>query len=298
MEQGILLVVVMIIILAIAAVILFVVGARFAGTVLSTDFDLKCYFSFAEYTAINGFLYPLSILSGPLGFNIVSSPIAASQIQSACIQNANINAYVNTSLGDQFYTAASSCFNLFGGANQAAGNSIVKSLNGPFLCYEGSIFEQKPTSATYGQVINYIDTAYKNSEIGFQMIFITNGSDGNATYVKPSDVVKNMTRYTVYYFGKAVSYSNTTCGLNFATACNYLSKYGQPYNSPLACSYTNETPENASLPVSSLSGGIPSVNPTSTTIGACGNFYVALCGRLINTMALGQNRAFVCIENP
>ena len=305
MEQGVLLVIISLIIIVIGGVVLFVFSMSFATSIGATDFGAKCYFSFVEYNVVDTFLFPVSFLVAPLlGQSYINDPIAASQIQGACTQDSNVNAQDTSSLAEQLYTKAASCFNLFQGSNANTGTSIVSSgLNQLFECYTGKILNSETGGGitTYNQLIDYIDANYQNTGSPLQITFITNGTGGLANYTSPAGQVLNGSTYVIYYFGyPSGGLSGTDCTLNFNTQCDYVSNFNQP-DVGNACNYDNSTDQKLgaiNLPISSLS------SPRSLTydskdnvIGACGDFVIAFCGKLLNTMVLSQDRAFVCITN-
>ncbi len=317
-EQGVLLVLVSLIIIVIGGVILFVFSISFATSIGATDFGAKCYFSFVEYNVVDSFLYPVSFISSALvGKSLISDPIAASQVQGACTQNSNVNAQDTSTLAEQIYTKAASCFNLFQGSNAGEGADIIYSgLNQLFECYAGTILNSETPGSvtTYNELINYINQNYPNNGNPLQIVFITNGTDGLANYTNPNAPVANGSTYVIYYFGYPSTFSfsaskitlngvsGTDCTLNFNTQCDYVSQFNEPDIGSAICNIDNPTVYkklgSIDNPVSSLSTpSTLSYDPKDNVIGACEDYVIAFCGRLLNTMVLSQNRVFVCITN-
>ncbi len=303
MSQGILLTWVEIIIVVLVGVVLLLFSTSFIESIGATTFGFKCYFAFAEYNVVNNFLFPITYFVQPiLGSNpFIQSTQASSEVQGACVQQSNINGQGASSLSQQIYTKAASCFNLFQGANANAGDEILSSssIGGVFECYSGVIYDSATTgtSNTYGSLINYIDQNYSSSGDNLQIVLITNGSGGTATYVDPSEEILNGSTYIIEYFGYPSKNppSGGNCTLSFQAQCEYTSQFQQPYSSNTQCSYKNQSVASAYNTVSSLTN----VNSVSTQpynkIGVCGDYYVHFCGRLLNTMILSQDRVFVCI---
>ena len=293
MEEGILLTIVFLIFVVIAGVILSVVSFSVVTSFGTLNFGISCFTAFTQYKIVNSFLSPFTGAASLFGFsNILINPTQSSQVEKNCLQASNVNENSATGFGSQFYTRASSCFSLFSGGNSAVGSEIIaaKNLNQMFNCYEGSIINQNK-NINYASIVSYIDTNY-NGSYPFQMVFITNGSNGNAEYLSPNDKLLNSS-YLVTYFG----YPNGgtgNCEISFTNQCRYVSAYDQPIiNNPAACSYTNQTTSYTKETVSSLSDGNPYLNIQDETSGC--NYYVPLCGKLSNYMVYSQSRVFVCI---
>ncbi|MCL4400468.1 hypothetical protein M1316_00625 [Candidatus Parvarchaeota archaeon] len=311
MEQGILLVVVSLIIIVIGGVILVIFSLSFLTSVGAAQFGGKCYFSFVEYNVLNNFLYPAQYLANLflIENNNAFTTSLSSSVQASCIQQSNVNAQDTSTLGEQLYSKAASCFNLFQGSNANVGQQIITSgLNNLFECYSGKILtsESPGTQTTYSELINYINQNYPNNGSPIQIVFLTNGSGNAATYPLPNQRIFNGTNYIIYYFNYPFSQTKqssmpSNCSISFGGQCSYTSSFDQPVlsNPATQCSYANDTINEAVGPVSSLSSGNPfGYNSNNNNkFGVCGDFLISLCGKLINAMVGTQDRAFVCITN-
>jgi hypothetical protein len=293
MEEGILLTIVFVIFVIIAGIILAVVSFSLITSFGTLSFGLSCFTAFTQYKIVNSFLAPFTGAAAFFGFsNVVISPTQSAQVQKDCLQTANVNEKTTANFASSFYTEASSCFSLFSGGNAAIGSQILsaKNINQIFNCYKGSLISQS-NDVNYSAIISYIDSNY-NGSYPLQIVFITNGSNGNAAYIKPSDKLSNSS-YTVTYFGYPSNGINN-CEVSFKDQCEHTSKYDQPVINDLSvCTYSNETTNQSMETVSSLSNGNPSLNVVNETSGC--NYYVALCGKLSNYMIYRQSRVFVCI---
>ncbi len=302
MESGILLTIVFLILAVIAGIILIVFGISFISAGSALNFGFKCYFAFAEYNVL-GYLNGINTLASTFLAGVpFGTPPSATGVQTGCAQSSNLNGGSVAQFGQQIYAKAASCYNLFQGSNTGAGQSILNNLNsnGFFQCYSGTVLNSETTQLTnYSDIINYIDTSYPNTGGQLQIVFITNGSNGIADYVRPSAKIFNDSRYVIQYFGFSGSLPNSqNCTLTFSAQCGYVSQYDQP-DAAQGCSYQNESVIQAAYPVSSLVNSNPNQEnpPTNAKIEQCGNYNVAFCGILLNSMLIGQNRVFVCITN-
>lgn len=295
MEEGILLTIVFVILVIIAGVILAVVSFSIITSFGTINFGLSCFTAFTQYKIVNSFLAPFTGITSFFGFsNIVVSPTQSAQVQKDCLQTANINDKTTADFASSFYTEASSCFSLFSGGNAAIGSQVLSAstINRIFNCYKGSLISQS-NDVNYSALINYLDSNY-NGSYPLQMVFITNGSNGNAAYIQPSDKLSNSS-YTVTYFGYPSNGINN-CQISFRDQCEYTARYQQPAINDLAvCAYSNETINQSRETVSSLSDGNPSLNVVNETSGC--DYYVPLCGKLSNYMVYSQSRVFVCIPS-
>lgn len=293
MEEGILLTIVFIMLVVIAGVILAVLSFSIITSFGTLSFGLSCFTAFTQYKIVNSFLAPFTYATSLFGFsNILVSPTQSAQVQKNCLQTANVNEKTISGFASSFYTEASSCFSLFSGGNAAMGSEIIssKNINQIFNCYKGTIISQN-NGLSYSSIISYINDNY-NGSYPLQIVFITNGSNGNAEYITPSDKLLNSS-YTVTYFGYPSS-GVRNCEVSFAQQCKYTAQYGQPVINNLAvCNYQNETAYQSRETVSSLSDGNPSLNAVDETSGC--NYYVPLCGELSNYMVYSQSRVFICI---
>ena len=293
MEEGILLTIVFVIFVIVAGIILSVVSFSIITSFGTLNFGISCFTAFTQYKIVNSFLAPFTSVTSLFGFsNTVVSPTQSIQVERDCLQSANINEKSVSGFSSQFYTEASSCFSLFSGGNAAVGSEIIspKNMNQMFNCYQGSIINQNK-NINYSSIISYIDSNY-NGSYPLQIVFITNGSNGKAQYVSPTDKLLNST-YLISYFGYPNS-GTKNCEISFSDQCKYVSKYDQPIiNNPAVCDYSNETINQTKETVSSLSNGNPSNNIINETSGC--NYYVPLCGQLSNYMIYSQSRVFVCI---
>jgi hypothetical protein len=266
----------------------------------SAYFGFRCLFSFVDYSVVNVFVAPASYIGYRIG--ILSSPlsdVSAVQTQNSCLQQGNIQASSTTELSQEIYTDASSCFSLFQGTNAGTGNSILSSpsINRGFVCYSGLIINKESGALTnYSSVISYIDSNYNSTTDPLRIVFITNGSNGNASYTEPSGAIQNGSSYVIEYFGYKIPSTPSSCSISFQDQCSIASKYMQPSVSPGECSYPNETVSQANDPVSSLTNGNTGLVVQNENQGC--NYYVSICGRLINAMVYGQNRVFVCVTPP
>ncbi|MCL4397228.1 hypothetical protein M1494_02680 [Candidatus Parvarchaeota archaeon] len=295
MEEGILLTIVFVIFVIIAGIILAVVSFSIITSFGTLSFGISCFTAFTQYKIVNSFLSPFTSVTSAFGLsNIVVSPTQSAQVQKDCLQTANINEKTTADFASSFYTEASSCFSLFSGGNAGIGSQIIsaKNLDQIFNCYKGSLISQS-SNVNYSAVISYIDSNY-NGSYPLQVVFITNGSNGNAAYIKPSDNLSNSS-YTVTYF-EYPSNGIKNCEISFVDQCEYTARYQQPIiNDISVCAYSNETVNQSEETVSSLSNGNPSLNVVNETSGC--NYYVPLCGKLSNYMIYSQSRVFVCIPN-
>ncbi|EFD92937.1 MAG: hypothetical protein BJBARM5_0310 [Candidatus Parvarchaeum acidophilus ARMAN-5] len=292
MEEGILLTIVFVIFVVIAAIILTVVSFSLITSFGTLGFGLNCFTSFTQYKIVNTFLAPFTGITSALGIsNIAVSPTQSSQVQKNCLQNTNIDENSVSGFASQFYTQASSCFSLFASGNAAVGSDIIsaKNLNQMFNCYDGSIITSNDVN--YSSIISYIDTNY-NGSYPLQIVFITNGSNGNAQYASPSDKLINGS-YIVTYFGYPSKGTNN-CQISFKDQCTYTSEYDQPIiSNKNSCNNLNQTTNSTFETVSSLSNGNPSKSIINENSGC--DYYVPLCGKLSNYMVYSQSRVFVCI---
>ena len=295
MEEGILLTIVFVIFVIIAGIILAVVSFSLITSFGTMNFGLSCFTSFTQYKIVNSFLAPFTSVASFFGFsNIVVNPTQSAQVQKNCLQTANINEKSTADFSSLFYTEASSCFSLFSGGNAVTGSQIIsaKNLNQIFNCYKGSLVSQS-SNVNYSAIISYIDSNY-NGSYPLQVVFITNGSNGNAAYIRPSDKLSNSS-YIVTYFGYPQN-GIKNCAISFRDQCEYTAQYQQPIINDLSvCTYSNETADQTRETVSSLSNGNPSLNVINETSGC--NYYVPLCGKLSNYMIYSQSRVFICIPN-
>ena len=294
MEEGILLTIVFLILVIIAGVILAVVSFSIITSFGTLSFGLSCFTSFTQYKIVNSFLAPFTYATAMFGLsNIIVNPTQSAQVQKNCLQTANINDKSAVNFASAFYTESSGCFSLFSGGDASTGSQIIsaKNLDQMFNCYEGSIVNQN-SSISYSSVINYLDSNY-NGSYPLQMVFITNGSNGNAQYIKPSNKLSNGS-YVITYFGYPGG-GIKNCQISFRDQCEYTAQYDQPViNNPSICStYSNETVNQSRETVSSLSNGNPSLSITNESSGC--NYYIPLCGKLSNYMVYSQSRVFVCI---
>ncbi|MGC8533044.1 MAG: hypothetical protein ACP5MV_00200 [Candidatus Parvarchaeum sp.] len=293
MEEGILLTIVFVIFVIIAGIILSVVSFSIITSFGTLNFGLSCFTAFTQYKIVNSFLAPFTGITSFFGFsNIVISPTQSAQVQRDCLQTANVNEKSTASFASSFYTEASSCFSLFSGGNAVIGSQILsaKNINQIFNCYKGSLISQS-NDVNYSAIISYIDSNY-NGSYPLQIVFITNGSNGNATYITPSDKLSNSS-YTVTYFGYP-SGGIKNCQVSFKDQCEYTARFQQPIINDLSvCAYSNETTNQSRETVSSLSDGNPSLNIINENSGC--DYYVPLCGKLSNYMVYSQSRVFVCI---
>jgi hypothetical protein len=293
MEEGILLTIVFVIFVAVAGIILAVVSFSLITSFGTLSFGVSCFTAFTQYKIINTFLSPFTGAASLFGFsNIVISPTQSAQVQKECLQSSNIDQQNTASFASSFYTEASSCFSLFSGSNAGIGSDIISAsnLDQIFNCYKGSIISQSK-NLNYSSIISNIDSNY-NGSYPLQVVFITNGSNGNAAYITPSDDLSNSS-YTVTYFGYP-SNGIKNCEISFSDQCRYVSRYQQPFINNLAvCDYSNETTNQSRETVSSLSNGNPSLDVVNETSGC--DYYVPLCGKLSNYMVYSQSRVFVCI---
>ena len=293
MEEGILLTIVFLILVIIAGVILAVVSFSIITSFGTLSFGLSCFTSFTQYKIVNSFLAPFTYATAMFGLsNIIVNPTQSAQVQKNCLQTANINDKSAVNFASAFYTESSGCFSLFSGGDASTGSQIIsaKNLDQMFNCYEGSIVNQN-SSISYSSVINYLDSNY-NGSYPLQMVFITNGSNGNAQYIKPSDKLSNSS-YVITYFGYP-SGGIKNCQIIFRDQCEYTARYGQPVINDLSvCAYPNETVDQSRETVSSLSNGNPSLSIANESSGC--NYYIPLCGKLSNYMVYSQSRVFVCI---
>jgi hypothetical protein len=304
MEQGILLVIISLILIVIGGVILIVFSLSLISASGAAQFGLKCYFSFAEANVINNFLWPAQFFSNLFlgqNNNLVSLS-SASQVQSACLQNSNINGQDTVSFAEEIYSKAASCFNLFQGSNAKIGDQIAGPLDNLFECYSGKIFNSEPANglSTYNDIINYIDNTYPTNGNPLQIVLITNGSGGTANYTNESNRIFNGSNYIIEYFNYPYSGGGApqNCGISFQAQCDTVAKFNQPYITPTECEFQNYTTSQTSEPVSSLSNGKPfGSNSQNTGLNICGDFLIPFCGKLINTMVGSQSRVFVCITN-
>jgi hypothetical protein len=295
MEEGILLTIVFVIFVIVAGIILAVVSFSLITSFGTLSFGLSCFTAFTQYKIVNSFLAPFTSVASFFGFsNIVVNPTQSAQVQKECLQTANINQKATANFASLFYTEASSCFSLFSGGNAGIGSQIIsaKNLNQIFNCYEGSLISQN-SNINYSAVISYIDNNY-NGSYPLQVVFVTNGSNGNAAYIKPSDKLSNSS-YVITYFGYPLN-GIKNCAISFKDQCEYTAQYDQPIiNSLSVCTYSNETINQTMETVSSLSNGNPSLNIGDETSGC--DYYVPICGKLSNYMVYSQSRVFVCIPN-
>ncbi|MCL4376027.1 hypothetical protein M1558_00860 [Candidatus Parvarchaeota archaeon] len=295
MEEGILLTIVFVIFVIIAGIILAVVSFSIITSFGTLSFGISCFTAFTQYKIVNSFLSPFTSVTSLFGLsNVVVSPTQSAQVEKDCIQTANVNQKSAADFASSFYTEASSCFSLFSGGNAGIGSQIIsaKNLDQIFNCYKGSLISQD-NNINYSSIISYIDSNY-NGSYPLQIVFITNGSNGNAAYIKPSDKLSNST-YTVTYFGYP-SNGIKNCAISFRDQCEYTAQYQQPIINDLSvCTYSNETTNQSRETVSSLSNGNPSLNVVNETSGC--DYYVPLCGKLSNYMIYSQSRVFVCIPN-
>lgn len=293
MEEGILLTIVFVILVIVAGIILAVVSFSLITSFGTLNFGLSCFTAFTQYKIVNTFLSPLTSAASFFGLsNILVSPTQSAQVQKECLQSSNIDEQSSTNFASLFYTEASSCFSLFSGSNAVIGSQILSAsnLDQIFNCYKGSIISQSK-NLNYSSIISDIDSNY-NGSYPLQMVFITNGSNGNAAYINPSDNLSNSS-YTVTYFGYP-SNGIKNCEISFTDQCKYVARYQQPEINNLAiCAYSNETTNQTRETVSSLSNGNPSLNVVNETSGC--DYYVPLCGKLSNYMIYSQSRVFVCI---
>lgn len=293
MEEGILLTIVFVILVVIAGIVLSVVSFSVITSFGTLSFGLSCFTSFTQYKIVNTFLSPFTSATYFLGFsNVLISPTQSAQVQRNCLQSENINEKSAYSFASQFYTQASSCFSLFSGGNAVTGSQVIsaKNLNQMFNCYKGSIINPNK-NINYLSIINYTDNNYAGS-YPLQIVFITNGSNGNAQYISPSDKLLNGS-YVVTYFGYP-SGGIANCQISFQNQCRYTSTYDQPLiNNPAVCDYSNQTANQTTETVSSLSNGNPSQNILTESSGC--NYFVPLCGTLSNYMVYSQSRVFICI---
>lgn len=293
MEEGILLTIVFLILVIIAGVILAVVSFSIITSFGTLSFGLSCFTSFTQYKIVNSFLAPFTYATAMFGLsNIIVNPTQSAQVQKNCLQTANINDKSAVNFASAFYTESSGCFSLFSGGDASTGSQIIsaKNLDQMFNCYEGSIVNQN-SSISYSSVINYLDSNY-NGSYPLQMVCITNGSNGNAQYIKPSDKLSNSS-YVITYFGYP-SGGIKNCQISFRDQCEYTARYGQPVINDLSvCAYPNETVDQSRETVSSLSNGNPSLSIANESSGC--NYYIPLCGKLSNYMVYSQSRVFVCI---
>jgi hypothetical protein len=309
MEQGILLVIVSLIIIVIAAVILFIFSVSFITSIGAASFGGKCFFAFAEASATN-YVYAIldfasPVLGQPLALGKSINYISASSVQASCEQASNINGQNTATLAQQIYSKASSCFSLFQGANANIGTQILDSnLNWVFECYSGVVYNSEAPGnvSDYGDIINYIDNNYPNSNGDpLQIVFMTNGSNNEAAYANANSKLFNGSRYMIEYFGYNGTFTQSKCQLNFAKQCNYVSRFDQPNISQSQCDSSTPYVPEVYYPVSSISSpGSPiSNNPAYENLGACtgADYVIAFCGKLITPMMLSQSRVFVCIVN-
>ncbi len=298
--QGMSLVLIGIILLVISAVVLIVFGLSMINSYNSAYFGARCLFSFVDYNVVNTFIAPASYVGYKIG--LISSPlsdVSAAQTQSSCIQQGNIQETSTTSISQELYTEASSCFSLFQGSNANTGDSMLNApaLNRGFVCYDGLIYNKESGTLTnYSSIISYIDSNYNSSSDPLRIVFITNGSTGNANYTNPASVIQNGSSYVVEYFGYAIPSTPSSCSIGFQDQCSIASRYMQPYVPISECSYSNETVPQANYPVSSLTNGNAGLSVQDESSGC--NYYVSICGKLTNAMIYGQNRVFVCITPP
>ncbi len=292
MEEGILLTIVFVIFVIIAGIVLSVVSFSVITSFGTLNFGISCFTSFTQYKIVNTFLAPLTGVASFFGAsNIVVNSVQSAQVQKNCLQSSNIDQNSYSGFATQFYTEASSCFSLFAGGNAAVGLDIIsaKNMNRMFNCYDGLIINNNK-NIDYYSIIKYIDSNY-NGSYPLQIVFITNGSNGNAQYVSPNDKLLNGT-YIISYLGYP-SNSVNGCYVSFRDQCDYTSGYDQPIiSNPAVCDYSNETTNQTFETVSSLSNG----NPAQSPFGSC-DYYVPICGKLSNYMVYGQNRVFICIQN-
>ena len=295
MEEGILLTIVFVIFVIIAGIILTVVSFSIIMSFGTLSFGINCFTAFTQYKIVNSFLSPFTSVTSFFGFsNVLINPTQSTQVQKDCLQTANINEKSTASFASSFYTQASSCFSLFSGGNAGIGSQIIsaKNIDQIFNCYKGSLISQSK-NINYSAIISYIDSNY-NGRYPLQVVFITNGSDGNATYIKPADKLSNSS-YTITYFGYP-SNGIKNCEISFIDQCRYTAQYQQPIINDLSvCTYSNETANQSRETISSLSNGNPSLNVINENSGC--NYYVPLCGKLSNYMIYSQSRVFICIPN-
>ncbi len=294
MEEGILLTIVFLILVIIAGIVLAVVSFSVVTSFGSLNFGISCFTAFTQYKIVNSFLAPFTGVASLFGAtNIVINPTQASQVQKDCIQSANINGKSTSDFSSSFYSEASSCFSLFSGSNAQTGSEIVSANSNIFNCYEGSLINSQSQKINYSNIIGYIDSNY-NGNYPLQIVFITNGSNGNATYVNPSNIVSNGS-YVITYFGYP-SNGIKNCQADFIKQCIDTSQVDQPIINDLSvCSYSNETINQTRETVSSLSDGNPSITVQNEASGC--NYYVPLCGKLSNYMVYSQSRVFVCVPS-
>lgn len=308
MEQGILLVVISLIIVVVAGVILIVFSLVFLTTIGAAQFGSKCYFSFAEYHVIDDFLFPAqeigNALFGLFGqhLNFVGQEQAAG-VQSSCIQNSNVNGQSTSALGQQIYSKAASCFNLFQGATAGPGGEIISSLDNIFECYIGKIYTSGTSGLSkYADLITYIDQNYPNPAGTLQIVFLTNGSNGQAAYASPNQKIFNDSNYLIDYFNYNLSGNDKqNCSISFSAQCSYVSNADQPAVSGSG----NDNCGNDNLPVanetvSSISTGNPFNEVSSNNKPEiCGEpvDIIPFCGALLNVMVASQSRVFVCVTN-
>lgn len=293
MEEGILMTIVFIMLLIIAGIVLAVVSFSVIVSFGSLNFGLSCFTAFTQYRIVNSFLAPFTSVTSLFGMSsIVVNPVQSAQVQKDCLQTANINAKSAADFASSIYTEASSCFGLFSGGSSATGSQIISSnnLNQIFNCYDGALISGG-NDISYSSLIRYIDGNY-SGKYPLQIVLITNGSNGNARYINPSDRLSNGS-YTVTYFGYPAE-GIKNCQVSFVDQCEYTAQYLQPaINDLSACYYQNETVNQSRETVSSLSDGNPSLTVINEN-GSC-SYYVPLCGKLSNYMVYSQSRVFVCI---
>ena len=100
--QGMSLVLIGIILLVISAVVLIVFGLSLINSYNSAYFGARCLFSFVDYNVVNTFIAPASYVGYKIG--LISSPlsdVSASQTQSSCIQQGNIQETGTTSISQE-----------------------------------------------------------------------------------------------------------------------------------------------------------------------------------------------------
>ncbi len=295
-SEGLWLEIILIIIIIIAGVI--IMAGFITPFITSTgalNFGFKCYSSITGFYIINNYLYPISEFASLFTQTPVLSPISGIQIEGACEQQSNINAYNTASIATQIYAKASSCFSLFSTASGKSAQQILssKGINQVFTCFTGRIISSNTNSTitNFTSLIKYIDKNYYYKSNPLEIVFLTNSSNGNANLPdlsnnNPDINITNASTYSIAYFQFPVYNPPTSCEVTYAARLTYLSNGDHDqYNS----SYE---PVNVLSEWMSNSGSDQQSQVGQPCIE---NYTVPFCGTLLNFMVMNQQIVFICI---
>lgn len=293
-NEGIWLEIVLIIVIIIAAVII-LAGfiTPFLTSMGALNFGFKCYSAFTGFNVMNNYLFPLSTLASSFVGTPSLSPVTGMQVEAACIQQSNINAYDTASIATQIYGKASECFSLFSTSNGKATQQLLssKGINQVFTCFNGKIISSSTNSTitNFSSVISYIDKYYYDKASPLEMVFITNNSQGSATLpnLSPSSNDINITNdsmYSIAYFGFPPSGVPSSCEVDYSIRSEYL-------NSP---AYEQQAQTHYE-PVNVLSDWLQNTGSAPADSVCADNYTVNFCGKLLNFMIMNQQIVFVCI---